>query len=111
MKYLIVEGMLDCTGIYDWADESYVEPEEIGLSAELSLRLANWLKEYEDEHYRGYVNGTRIQKLDQEGKEIAIAIRQEIADVKIAYYSDGSMIKWELMISPDDGSLFWLQVN
>jgi len=106
-----VVGTLSTTGILDGANGGYLEPEEVGLSAELTLRLTNWIAEYDAEHYRGFKNELRVQELDREGKEIAIAIRQEIPDTKIAYYSDALMIKEELMISSGDGSLFWLRIN
>ena len=113
MRYFIIEVTIGCTGIRDGADRdgSYLEPDEIGLSAGLSLRLANWQAEYEAEFYRNFADKSRSQRLDQEGKEIAIAIRQEIPDVKIAYWSSAFSTYEELLVSSDDGSLFWLKVN
>ena len=110
MMYLVVDGMLSGTGIRDGANGGYLDPSD-SLSLELLRRLANWLAEYEKEHYRGYKNESLTQRLDQEGKEIAIAIRQEISDVKIAYWSDAYSIKEELMVSSDGGSFFWVKVN
>ena len=111
MRYFIVVGTLSTTGILDGANGDYLEPDEIGISVELTLRLANWIAEYDAEHYRGFKNESRVQELDKEGKEIAIAIRQEIPDTKIAYFSDARMIKEELMVSSNDGSLFWFKIN
>jgi len=112
MRYLIVDGMLGGTGIRDGMNGDYLEPNDIGLSIELSYRLTNWLVEYEDEHYHSFENVIRVHKLDQEGKEIAIAISQEIPDTKIAYYSHAELIKEELMTSTNNGdSVFWLRVN
>jgi len=110
MIYIVVDATLNCTGIRDGANGGFLDPSD-ALSPGLLIRLANWLAEYETEHYRGFKNESRIQKLDQEGKEIAIAIRQEIPDTKIAYYSDASGIEEELMTEASDGSLFWLKVN
>jgi len=93
MRYIAIDGMFSGTGIHDEANGGYLEPDEVGLSAELMLRLTNWLAEYEAEHYRGFKNELRVQELDQEGKEIAIAIHQEIPDVKIAYYSDALILQ------------------
>ena len=107
--YLVVDGQLSGTGIRDGANGGFLEPN--GLSVELSLRLANWLTEYEAEHYRGFKNESRIQELDQEGKEIAIAIHREVSDIKVAYYSDAHSAKEELMTSSSDGSLFWVRTN
>ena len=111
MKYLVVDGMFRGTGIRDGANGGYLEPEEISLSAELSFRLTNWLAEYEAEHYRGYANESLIRTLDQEGKKIALAIYQEIPDLKMAYYSDAYLAKEELMTSSIDGSLFWSKIG
>jgi len=111
MKYIVVDGMFSGTGIRDEVNGGYLEPDEIGLSVELTFRLTNWLAKYEAEHYSGFKNESRVLELDQEGKEIAIAICQEIPDVKIAYYSDAQSTKEELMTSSNNSSLFWFRIN
>ena len=112
MKYIAIDGMFSGTGIHDEANGGYLEPEEIGLSDELTQRLVSWLERYSAEHYDGgYPNELQVQKLDQEGKEIAIAIYQEIPDLKMAYYSEALLVKEELLTSASDGSLFWLKIG
>ncbi len=110
MIFLVIDGMFSGTGIRDEINGGYLEPEEIGLSDTLAKRLATWLHEYAREHYRGFKDESRVNQLDQIGKEIALAVREEIPDAKIAYCSDVYLTKEELLVS-DDGSLFWLKTN
>ncbi|EMJ49846.1 hypothetical protein LEP1GSC168_0877 [Leptospira santarosai str. HAI134] len=39
------------------------------------------------------MNNSLIEELDNEGKELAIQIKKELKNVKIAYYSDAKMDK------------------
>lgn len=48
---------------------------------------------YEDEHYNGFNNDTLIDKLDLEGREIALIIKHEIVEAKIEYFSAARMKK------------------
>lgn len=91
MKYLIVDAALSGTGIRDKYEGGYLEPEDLGLSQALINHLRDWLLRYENEHYFGYANSSLIDKLDLEGIEIALMIKNEITDVKIEYYSDAKL--------------------
>ena len=53
-----------------------------------------WLSKYENAHYDGFADQDLIDKLDREGKEIAIGIKKELVDIKIDYFSDAKMIKY-----------------
>lgn len=91
MKYLIVIATLDSSGILDKYEQDFLEPSELGLSDELTTRIDNWLLRYWKIHYKGYTikYKSKIEELDEEGREIARAIKQELQDVKVEYYSDG----------------------
>ncbi|MCI5707228.1 MAG: hypothetical protein MR298_07895 [Odoribacter sp.] len=91
MMYLVVDGELHGTGIRDRYEGWYLEPSELGLSDELTKRIDSWLLRYWKIHYKGYTikYKSKIEELDEEGREIARAIKQELQDVKVEYYSDG----------------------
>lgn len=93
MKYLTVDAELDSTGIRDSYNNDFINPEDLHLSATTIKRIDQWLLKYENEHYHGYVNDEIIAELDAEGKEIALAIKNELVDVKIIYFSDAKMTK------------------
>ena len=44
-----------------------------------------------EEHYNGYIDGTLIDTLDQEGRRIAISIQKELPEMKVEYFSDARM--------------------
>ena len=91
MNYLIIDASLSGTGIRNKYEGGYITPEELGLSSETINRLKEWLSKYEQEHYNGYVNNSIIDELDQEGKEIASLIKNELSEVKLEYCSDARM--------------------
>lgn len=93
MKYLIIDASLNGTGIRDQYEGGYVEPESLGLKSETINLLRNWLLRYENEHYNGYKNEKLNEKLDKEGKEIALIIKNELLKAKIEYFSDAKMIQ------------------
>jgi len=88
MKYLIIDAALSGTGIRDKYAGGYIAPNDLGLSFAIKQRLNEWLSKYENEHYNGYTNDKIINELDQEGKEIALMIKNELSEVKIEYFSD-----------------------
>ena len=45
-RYLVIDGMLNGTGIRDYYEGGYVEPQELNLSLELKERLEAWLSRY-----------------------------------------------------------------
>jgi hypothetical protein len=95
MRYLIVDGYLNGTGIRnkypDPGEFSYIEPEEIGLSPELSAKIRDWLSRYWDEFFRGYENSKMVEELDNEGLAIANLVQTELDDAKVEYFSDAKM--------------------
>jgi hypothetical protein len=93
MKYLIIDASLNCTGIRDYYEGGYINPADLHLSYKTIQHLNDWLARYENEHYYGFKNNTIINKLDIEGKEIAFKIKNELSDIKIAYYSDARLTK------------------
>lgn len=95
-RYLVVDGMINGTGVRDQYDGGYIDPELLGISPTLIARLHNWLKKYEEEHYAGYINQILIQELDKEGVEISKAIKAELKDCKISYYSNANLSKLQV---------------
>jgi len=91
MRYFVIDGMLNGTGIRDKRNGGYVKPEDLGLSLETSQRLKEWLLKYENEHYNGYTNNELVSQLDEEGKELAKVIKVELTEIKMEYFSDAFM--------------------
>lgn len=88
MKYLVIDASPGNTGIRDKYDEGYLSPEQLGLSSPILELLKNWLTRYETEFFNGYMHESIITRLDREGKEIALKIKNELKDVKVEYFSD-----------------------
>jgi hypothetical protein len=88
MKYLVIDAALSGTGIRDKYEGGYIDPEDLGLSLATKQRFNEWLSKYENEHYNGFTDDNIINELDQEGKEIALMIKNELSEVKIEYFSD-----------------------
>lgn len=95
-RHLIVDGMLNGTGIRDRYEGGYIEPGSLGLSSTLIEKLRKWHKQYEEEHYNGYNNKALIQKLDKEGVDLSNAIKEELKECKISYFSDANLSKHEI---------------
>ena len=93
MKYLVIDACLSSTGIRDEYEGGCIDPLSLGLSCDVVESLKKWLLAYEDEHYSGYSNGSLINELDNEGREIAAKIKSELGDVKVSYYSDAKLTK------------------
>jgi hypothetical protein len=93
MRYLVIDALLNGTGIRDEYEGGYIDPKSLGISNELIDRLSKWLIAYEEEHYNNYSNIKIIDNLDCEGKAIALRIKNEVGDVKITYYSDARLTK------------------
>jgi hypothetical protein len=91
MKYLVIDAMFSGTGIRDYYNGNYIEPESLHLSDMTINKLRDWLSQYISEHHKGYINDKAIDELDREGKEIALRIMRELVDVRIHYYSDARM--------------------
>lgn len=93
MKYLIVDAELSGSGVRDKYTGGYVDPEDLALSAFIKHRLCDWLSKYENEHYNGFTNENIIIQLDQEGRDIALVIKNELLDVKVEYFSAAKMTR------------------
>jgi hypothetical protein len=92
-RNLIVDGMLSGTGIRDAIAGGYVEPDELGLSANLSKRILKWLLGYENAHYYQFSDKAENERLDQEGVEIARHVRDELPGIQVDYFSNAEMRK------------------
>ena len=92
MRYLIVDACLGGTGIREqYTDYSYIEPKSLSLSTEILDLITDWLSRYNQEFYGGYKNTELVEKLDVEGKEIALKVKNSLSDVKVQYYSDAKL--------------------
>jgi hypothetical protein len=89
--YLTVDGMMSGTGIRDSVRGGHLEPANLGVSDLLAGRVADWLKRYEIAHMGQYRDKERVAKLDEEGLLICVALRAELPEAKIEYYSDALM--------------------
>ena len=109
--YLTVDGYFHGTGIRDSVEGGFVELELLAISPDLKDRIKKWVLQYEAEHYNHYaeekilktcqkeeslkilieeilqIKKENIEKLDIEGKEIAILLKKELIHVKVKYYS------------------------
>lgn len=91
MNYIVVDAMFNGTGIRDKYNGGYLNPDDLGLSNKVLQALTEWLKKYEDEHYNGFENNRVIDKLDSEGRDIALAIKNELVGIKVEYFSNARM--------------------
>lgn len=97
MKYLVVDASLNGTGIRDKYNGGYLDTKELGLSFSTIKRIGEWLLDYENEHYNRYTDVYNIDKLDKEGREIALIIKNELSGVKIEYFSDARMTSEQIL--------------
>jgi hypothetical protein len=86
MRYLVIDGMLNGTGIRDLVDNEYIRPEELELDIALIERIKKWLEKYALAYYENFINNDRIEILDAEGLGITIAIKNALPNCKIDYY-------------------------
>lgn len=93
MHYLTVDGMLSGTGIRDNVQGGYIAPVSLGLSAALVERIAQWLAQYEDAHFRQYPSEAEVDDLDVEGQTIARLVNEELPSSKVEYFSGATMSK------------------
>jgi hypothetical protein len=90
-RYLIIDGFVSGTGIRNYYEGGYAEPSTLALSQETVQRLEAWLSAYKNEHYSGFPDEEKVKKLDEEGKKIALLIREELRDSKIRYCSAATL--------------------
>jgi len=93
MHHLIIDGMLSGTGVRDGTAGGYLDLKNVGLSADLTKRIASWLVAYESAHYRQFGDKAENDRLDQEGIAIARRIREELPDNMVEYFSNAQMRK------------------
>lgn len=61
MKYLIINGCLNGSGIRDKHTEGYIDPASLNLSIKFVNKLIVWLKKYENEFYNQYLNLKQVK--------------------------------------------------
>lgn len=93
MRYLVIDANPHGTGIRDGYEGGYIDPDTLGLTADIVHKIQGWLIRYESEHYNGYTNDELVNQLDEEGKEIALEIGKQSGEAKISYYSDARLTK------------------
>lgn len=91
MRYITMDGYFSGTGIRDKYNGGYILSESLNLSPALMSKLKKWLVKYESEFFNQYSDLKRIRSLDEEGRQIAILIKEECTDTKVEYYSDAAM--------------------
>lgn len=89
MMTIVIDGLLNGTGIRDKYESDYIKPETLGLRSDLISRLNTWLEQYAQEHFYGFSNINEIERLDKIGIEIAKEIKASLSDTKVIYYSNG----------------------
>ena len=96
MRYLLIWADYMGTGIRDEAASRFIDPSELGLDETLRKRILDWVNRYGritplDEHERDLERGT-IEALDEEGLDIARAVRDSLSEgVRITYVSEGTL--------------------
>jgi hypothetical protein len=84
---LIVDGELSGTGIRDASVGGYIKLDELGLSAALVASISKWLLEYENAHYRQFLDKAENERLDSIGTAIAKELQAELPEARVQYYS------------------------
>ncbi len=90
-KLLLIDGMLNGTGIRDQLNGGYIEPESLGITPTLIKKLQDWHLKYQEEFYNGYSNTLIVDKLDELGRDISNEIQKELTEFKVSYFSDAKM--------------------
>ena len=88
MKYLIVDGYLNGTGIRDKYAGGCIKPEGLGVSETLSRKICLWLQDCWEAFYTQHPDKEAVRRLDTEGRRIAARVKAELIDVKVEYFSD-----------------------
>jgi hypothetical protein len=90
-NHLIVDGMLSGTGIRNGDQGGYLSPEELGVSPELESRISDWVQRYEAAHFLQFQDRSENRALDVEGLEIARALKAELPNCKVTYFSNAEL--------------------
>jgi hypothetical protein len=96
MKYLVLDGYLNGTGIRDRYSGGFVELTALNISMEMKQQIRDWVLKYENEFYNQYSDLKKIEAIDKEGITIVLKLREELPNTKIEYYSDAKMMKVNL---------------
>jgi len=86
-NYLVVDGMINGTGVRNYYEGGYIELSELNLSIDFSKEIEIWLEKYWEAFYNEYNDNSLIDELDNEGLSIAQKIQKEV-NCKVLYYSD-----------------------
>ena len=92
MRYLVVDGELNSTGLKEGYTKKEINPGSLNLSVSLQKRIAEWVKKYSDAHINGFLN-SNTDDLDSEGHLICQELHKEIPSVKIEYVSAATMVR------------------
>lgn len=97
MRYVLVWADYMSTGLHDEFNGS-LDPEVIGLNDNLIRQLSDWVTRYENITPLTELERARrvdeIKNLDDEGLEIARAVRTVLGnDGKVSYFSEGLLKK------------------
>lgn len=95
MKYLIVDGMLNGTGIRDKYEGGYISLETLSLPNDLISMIKKWLTDYEQQHYSSFSDTKKVQELDAVGIEISKQVKS-LLDAKVTYFSSATMKEQEV---------------
>ncbi|MBS1660273.1 MAG: hypothetical protein JST68_04400 [Bacteroidetes bacterium] len=91
-RYLVIDGMLNGTGIRDYYEGGYINPADLNLSPGLLQLINEWLLKYWDASYLNYNDMSLVDALDAEGERIARLVEGELGG-KVWYYSDATQQK------------------
>lgn len=89
--HIFVDGMLSGTGLRDAIKGGYIEPEDLGISSDLQVKISVWLERYANLHYANYKDDSEIHLLDNEGIEICKILKKEMPDIDVKYYSNAKL--------------------
>lgn len=94
-NYLVVDGMINGTGVRNYYEGGYIELSVLNLSLDLIKAIEIWLDKYWEAFYNGYNDSSLMDELDNEGLSIAQRIHKEV-DCKVSYYSDAKQKRFLL---------------
>lgn len=87
---ILIDGMLNGTGIRDAKKGGFIDPKSLGLSGQLLLSLNSWQAQYEEAHFDGYPDNL-VRKLDEDGVALTLKIRESLTGLEVGYFSNGLM--------------------
>lgn len=93
MIYLTIDGCISGTGIRNAVSGGFIDPHSLSVSAGLTEQIEQWVKDYEQAHYRQFDDEQENERLDAQGLAIRSQLTKEIPDSKIDYFSESKMRK------------------